>query len=478
LGLFQKPDHSVNYLESHDGYTLGDFIRLGLGDLKRDQIIKDVNKHVKLTPQQLKLNKLAALFLFTSRGITMIHSGQEFARSKVIPFDIPVDDPHKGMIDHNTYDKDNETNYINYKHAQINKELFDYYKGLIELRKKYEAFRRADYRDVKFVDHKSKFMCEYFLKYKDEEFFIIINADTIATHVHLGPTVEFDVLVDENSAGVSTLRTVSESISIPPSSGMVLKKKQMKSVTLNIFPFVLLAGQINSQQFSIGSPEWLVDTFFRAENFPAKAEYYTGEMLNDIDKKTIGEELKGSGEVLFHQIKATNEEYAFAVEVKTDEPVIDFYFYLTKVGDEWKINAVRRFLFPSFVYTVYDSLLNLQTLSYQDSLLYRSLGLFLMNDSELKSYFGNHLNQLNNLVWYFNQKENNEVDKLLSNLGCNAVFRDTNFPGCLFVQISSFDKMESGFIYTSGSFKLPDISYKDFVYLEEVSDGWYIYRIM
>ena len=34
LGLFQKPDHSVNYLESHDGYTLGDFIRLGLGDVK------------------------------------------------------------------------------------------------------------------------------------------------------------------------------------------------------------------------------------------------------------------------------------------------------------------------------------------------------------------------------------------------------------------------------------------------------------
>ena len=179
LGLFQKPDHSVNYLESHDGYTLGDFIRLGLGNVKRDEIIKDVDKNVKLTPQQLKLNKLAALFLFTSRGITMIHSGQEFARSKVIPQNIPEQDPHKGMIDHNTYDKDNETNYINYKHAQINKELFDYYKGLIELRKKYEAFRRADYRNVKFVDHKSdQFVCEYSLTYKDDEFVVIFNANT------------------------------------------------------------------------------------------------------------------------------------------------------------------------------------------------------------------------------------------------------------------------------------------------------------
>ena len=86
----------------------------------------------------------------------MISEGQEFARSKVIPFDIPVDDPHKGMIDHNSYDKDNETNYINYEHAKINSDLLNYYKGLIELRKKYDAFRRVDYNDVIFIYLKKK----------------------------------------------------------------------------------------------------------------------------------------------------------------------------------------------------------------------------------------------------------------------------------------------------------------------------------
>jgi pullulanase/glycogen debranching enzyme len=227
LGLFQKPEHSVNYLESHDGYTLGDFIRLGLGDVKKDQIIKNVDDLVKLTPTQLKLSKLAALFLFTSRGITMIHSGQEFARSKVIPFNIPIDDPHKGMIDHNSYEKDNETNYINYHHAEINKELLDYYKGLIELRTKYEAFRRTNYSDVKFSDSKaSPLVCEYLLKYKDLEFKIILNANTKATHVNLASGGEWDVLVDENIAGINPIRVISEQpVSVPPSSGIVLKKK-------------------------------------------------------------------------------------------------------------------------------------------------------------------------------------------------------------------------------------------------------------
>lgn len=226
LGLFQKPDHSVNYLESHDGYTLGDFIRLGLGDVKRDEIIKDIDKNVKLTPQQLKLNKLAALFLFTSRGITMIHSGQEFARSKVIPLNIPEQDSHKGMIDHNSYDKDNETNYINFNHAKINEELFNYYKGLIELRKTYKAFRRAHYNDVKYFNFKDNpFAMGYSVKYDDEEFAVLFNADPKTFLEAELPEGEWEVMVDEHTAGINSIKTNQKKVTVNSSTGIVLKKK-------------------------------------------------------------------------------------------------------------------------------------------------------------------------------------------------------------------------------------------------------------
>jgi len=226
LGLFQKPDHSVNYLEAHDGYTLGDFIRLGLGDVKREEIIKDVDKNVKLAPLQLKLNKLAALFLFTSRGITMIHSGQEFARSKVIPLNISEKDPHKGMIDHNSYEKDNETNYINYNHAKINEELFNYYKGLIEIRKTFKTFRRANYDDVTFIEFKSNpFALGYSVKFKDEEFIVLFNADTKSALEAKLPEGNWDVIVDENFAGANTIKTIRSKVTLNSSSGTVLKKK-------------------------------------------------------------------------------------------------------------------------------------------------------------------------------------------------------------------------------------------------------------
>ena len=33
-----------------------------------------------------------------------------------------------GKIDHNSYDKDNETNWLNYDHADANAVLIDYYR--------------------------------------------------------------------------------------------------------------------------------------------------------------------------------------------------------------------------------------------------------------------------------------------------------------------------------------------------------------
>lgn len=226
FGLFLRKEHSVNYLESHDGYTLGDFIRIATKEVNPDEIIKDIDNHVKLTPLQLKLNKLAALFLFTSQGITMIHEGQEFARSKVIPWNIDVPDKHKGHIDHNSYDKDNETNYINYKHAEINKDLLEYYKGLISLRNSYDAFRKADYEDIVFNEFpENEFALAYLIKYKNEEFFVAFNANQSVNQKIALPEGDWDILVNKDRAGIEVIKNVSDEITLEPATGSVLKKR-------------------------------------------------------------------------------------------------------------------------------------------------------------------------------------------------------------------------------------------------------------
>jgi pullulanase/glycogen debranching enzyme len=225
-GLFQKKEHSVNYLESHDGYTFGDFVRIGTKEVGPDEIIKDIDFNAKLSAKQLAINKLGALFLLTSQGMTMISSGQEFARSKVIAKANPYE-RNAGKLDHNSYEKDNETNHINYLHADLNKELTDYYKGLIELRNTFPAFRRADYEDVNFFRiYDNDFALGYKVKYENEEFVVLFNANQSANEEFDMPEGRWDILVDSDKAGVVKLGETEGKITVNAVSGLVLRKEK------------------------------------------------------------------------------------------------------------------------------------------------------------------------------------------------------------------------------------------------------------
>jgi len=148
-GFFQSSAHSVNYLESHDDHTLGDFIRLALLQVTETDSIADPCSHNKLTPGQMQLHKLAAFILFTSQGPIMLAEGQEYARSKVIaPSSAP--DANIGRIDHNSYNKDNETNWLNYDFMDDNMELVKFYRNLISLRAEYPILKHSSSSDYTF----------------------------------------------------------------------------------------------------------------------------------------------------------------------------------------------------------------------------------------------------------------------------------------------------------------------------------------
>ncbi|HDQ00367.1 MAG TPA: pullulanase [bacterium] len=227
-GQFLRSEHSVNYLESHDDYTFGDFVRLGSGAVKAKTRIRDMEKHVRLSETQMKLSKLGALFLLTSQGTVMIHQGQEFARSKVIAkTDAP--DPHVGQIDHNSYEKDNETNWINYRYREINRELYDYYQGLIQLRKTFPVLRKAPRTAVHFLPNKNEFAIGYWIdKAKanaTKDVVVLMNGYPKRAVRFKLPHGEWDLIVDEEKAGVSPLRTgLSGEVVIQPTSGLVLIK--------------------------------------------------------------------------------------------------------------------------------------------------------------------------------------------------------------------------------------------------------------
>ena len=166
--------HSLNYLESHDDYTLGDFIRIETGKVDINDSVENIPNHHILTDKEIRIHKLAATALLTSQGPVMIAQGQEWGRSKVIA-KTKYPDPNIGKIDHNSYEKDNETNWLNWDHKNLNLELVNFYKQLIHLRKTEKAFTHTDYENIEFIKSINNDLgIGYELKPENDEAFLII----------------------------------------------------------------------------------------------------------------------------------------------------------------------------------------------------------------------------------------------------------------------------------------------------------------
>ena len=78
--------------------------------------------------------KLAQTIVFTSQGTPFMFAGEEVFRNK------------KGV--HNSYKSPDSINAIDWNLKDANRELFDYYRELIKLRKAHPAFRMTTATDI------------------------------------------------------------------------------------------------------------------------------------------------------------------------------------------------------------------------------------------------------------------------------------------------------------------------------------------
>lgn len=111
-GDVQAASQTVNYISCHDDWTLWD---------KLTGAICGGRGFVRARPQALRANYLAAAMLMCCQGHVFMLSGEEFARTK------------RGA--HNTYRAPIALNAIDWKRARTRRELVQYYRGLIALRK-------------------------------------------------------------------------------------------------------------------------------------------------------------------------------------------------------------------------------------------------------------------------------------------------------------------------------------------------------
>jgi pullulanase/glycogen debranching enzyme len=184
-----KPTESLNYIEAHDGYTLYDLYK---GDKKK--------------------TRLAAITLLTSQGIPMIHAGQEFNRSK--------------GGNHNSYDQDNEINWIDWTVKQNNLTTFKLYKGLIALRKKYDNFKHAtalNNQSLDWILPANQNGVGMILK-GNTTFIVLLNGDQGDWVNFKLPAGTWEVVCDGEKVKEAGLYTAEGDYNVPPVTGIILRK--------------------------------------------------------------------------------------------------------------------------------------------------------------------------------------------------------------------------------------------------------------
>jgi len=148
--LFQDdgrtPQHSINYITAHDGFTLHDLVsynrkhNLDNGEANRDGMDENFSWNcgaegdfddplVVALRSRMKKNYLATLFL--SLGVPMVLGGDEFGRTQ------------RG--NNNAYCQDNELSWFDWTLAEKNGDLLRFCKCLIQFRKQNPVFQRATF---------------------------------------------------------------------------------------------------------------------------------------------------------------------------------------------------------------------------------------------------------------------------------------------------------------------------------------------
>lgn len=142
----RSPLHSINFITSHDGFTLNDLVsynekdNIANGEDNRDgdNYNHSYNHGVEgpttdgLTEARRKKqikNFLATLFL--SQGVPMLLTGDEFRRTQ--------------QGNNNAYCQDNEISWINWKLLEEQRDIFRFTKEMIRFRKDHPVLRRGSF---------------------------------------------------------------------------------------------------------------------------------------------------------------------------------------------------------------------------------------------------------------------------------------------------------------------------------------------
>ncbi len=201
-----EPTQSINYCEAHDNLTLWDKLTASVPH--------------ESEKERIKMHKLAAAILLTGQGIPFLHGGMEFLRTK--------------NGDHNSFQSSDAVNRIDWARKPRYQEVYDYYRGLIALRRSHPALRMASanlvQRHLEFLLAGNEHVVGFHISNHANEdawkdIVVAYNAHEESQAISL-PYAQWVVVVNGETAGTEKLGEIDDDVLyIPGRSCVVLADK-------------------------------------------------------------------------------------------------------------------------------------------------------------------------------------------------------------------------------------------------------------
>ena len=200
-----SPTQMVSYVSCHDDLCLTDRLRSSIPGITEDELIR--------------LDLLAQTAVLTSQGVPFILCGEEMLRDK------------KGV--HNSFKSPDSINHLDWNNLKRYPQVFDYYSGLIALRKSHPAFRLANAdlvrKHLSFLDA-PKGVVAFSLNDNAggdswRDIIVILNANKQPTDINV-PEGEYTVVVDNGRVDVNGLGSITgQKATVGGQQAMVIYRK-------------------------------------------------------------------------------------------------------------------------------------------------------------------------------------------------------------------------------------------------------------
>lgn len=290
----------------------------------------------------------------------------------------------------------------------------------------------------------------------------------------------------------------------------------MKSLPAVLFASALLAGFVVVADSAasltpvaaavaipaVGTPEWVVESFFKHKEFPDLARYATGEFAELYKgSPTLGSIVPATVTVTSRILERDAAQAIFNVSMTDNNVTKEWYAYLRVDAGTWKLEAIRTLTLPAKFFETLVAVEKAAIAGRLSELGVQELDrshLTIASDAELKSHFTAQKPLFEAFAKEFAALSSIDVVNFdgrvapvgsasadqavglaqqLRSLTLGAAIRKyRDCEGCVALIVGGDGENQVGYLRAGPGARVPKMSPKSFIYIEPIADGWFLFK--